>query len=219
MPATTMVRIFIVMLTMLMATAAVATTHTVTQSGLSFVPDDLSVSVGDTVQWNWSAGSHTVTNGTGLADPDVGQLFDSSLNSANPTVTYVFNEVGVVPYFCRPHLNFGMTGAVTVEAVSAVDDVPTGPRPALLQNVPNPFNPQTVIAFDLPSATIVKLTVHDLAGRRVRTLLDGAVLPAGAHDAVWNGRNDGDAPVAAGVYFYSLQTPSSQDTRRMTLIK
>jgi plastocyanin len=206
-------------LALFMTTTAFATTHTVNQSGLSFVPSNLAVSVGDTVRWNWTAGVHTVTNGTGLGDPEVGQLFDDPLTSANPTAVFVFTQVGVVPYFCRPHLTLGMTGTVTVEAVSGVEDTASRQTPTLLQNVPNPFNPQTVIAFDLPAAAVVQLVVNDLSGRHVRTLLDGVALPAGPHDSLWNGRDDRGAPVAAGVYFYRLKTPSFHETRRMTLVK
>jgi len=211
--------IVVLALAMLMNTAAMATTHTVTQSGFNFSPADIIISVGDTVQWQWTGGSHTVTSGTGLADPDIGMLFDTPLSSANPLVTHVFTEVGVVPYFCRPHVSFGMTGTVTVEAVSAVEDLPAGPAPVLLQNVPNPFNPQTLIAFHLPAAAVVELTVHDLAGRRVRTLLDRRSLSAGSHDAVWNGRDEGDRPVPAGAYFYTLKTSSTRATRSMILVK
>ena len=80
--------------------------------------------MGDTVQWNWTGQSHTVTNGVDLSDPTVGTLFDATLNSLNPTFSHTFTAPGTVPYFCRPHLAFGMTGTVVVQAASAVDELP-----------------------------------------------------------------------------------------------
>ena len=66
--------------------SAGAVTHTINQSGLSFSPAVLAIEAGDTVEWVWSGGSHTVTSGTDLSDPEVGILFDESLNSGNQTV-------------------------------------------------------------------------------------------------------------------------------------
>jgi plastocyanin len=98
------------------APAARADTHLVTQSGFEFLPRDLIVLVGDTVQWVHTGSSHTITNGTGAADPGAGSLFDAPLDSANPTFSYTFEQPAVVPYFCRPHEGFDMKGTVTVEA-------------------------------------------------------------------------------------------------------
>jgi plastocyanin len=99
----------------LLPTLALAQTiHTVNQVSLSFSPSDLTINVGDTVQWIRSSGSHTVTNGTGSADPEAGSLFDAPLNATNPTVTYTFTTAGDFDYFCRPHEGFGMTGIVHV---------------------------------------------------------------------------------------------------------
>jgi len=92
-----------------------AATHTVNQSGFSFSPADLTIQTGDTVQWVWSSSSHTVTNGTGPTDPNVGALFDAPLASGNTTVSFTFNSDGEFPYFCRPHFGLGMTGSVTVQ--------------------------------------------------------------------------------------------------------
>lgn len=104
----------LLMLTALLAAAAVApaATFTVTQTGTSFAPNDLSINVGDTVEWVWTGGFHTVTNGTGAADPGAGTLFDATLSSGS--FSYTFTSIGDVPYFCRPHESLGMTGIVRV---------------------------------------------------------------------------------------------------------
>ena len=59
------------------------------------------------------------------------------------------------------------------------------PGPTVDRIAPNPFNPQTVIGFELPAATVVHLVIHDVSGRHVRVLLDGVSLPAGFHDSLW----------------------------------
>jgi hypothetical protein len=89
----------------------------------------------------------------------------------------------------------------------------------LHQNAPNPFNPQTTIQFDLPrDAARVRLTVYDLGGRLVRTLVDGPQ-PAGQQSVIWNGRDDDGRTVSSGVYVYELLAPDRRMTRKMTLLK
>ncbi|MFO7608260.1 MAG: C25 family cysteine peptidase [Candidatus Krumholzibacteriia bacterium] len=108
------------------------------------------------------------------------------------------------------------TVAVSGGLASAPDVVAGGAR--LLGNHPNPFNPATTIAYSLESAGRVNLTVHDLAGRRVRTLV-AEDLPAGRHDAVWDGRDDGGKAVGSGVYLYRLSSAGGSAAGRMTLVK
>jgi len=88
----------------------------------------------------------------------------------------------------------------------------------LLPNTPNPFNPETVFRFALPEATQVKLAVYDLAGRQVRTLVDGLV-PAGWQTARWDGRADRGERVASGVYFCRLEAGSRELSRKVVVLK
>ena len=88
----------------------------------------------------------------------------------------------------------------------------------LKQNVPNPFNPSTRIPFELTHGGRVTLSIFDVAGRRVRDLVDRD-FPAGAHAADWDGRDDAGLPAASGVYFYRMQSGSLTETRRMVLVK
>ena len=74
----------------------------------------------------------------------------------------------------------------------------------LLPNYPNPFNPITKIRFDLPVDKQVKLEVFNILGRKVKTLYDAAAV-AGQHTVIWDGTNDENTPVAAGIYIYRLQ--------------
>jgi len=88
----------------------------------------------------------------------------------------------------------------------------------LEQNVPNPFNPTTAISFVLPKSGRVRLSVYDLRGALVATLLDG-VSPAGRRSVPWDGRGRDGRKAASGEYFYRLQTPGGVRTRKMILLK
>ncbi len=97
----------------------------------------------------------------------------------------------------------------------------------LRANVPNPFQARTTITFDLARSAPVSLVVYDVAGRRVRTLVDGAALDAGAHTADWNGLDDGGRRVPAGLYFARLSARgeagaaagTAAETRRMVVTR
>jgi hypothetical protein len=68
---------------------------------------------------------------------------------------------------------------------------------------PNPMNPASVLAYGIASAAQIRLTIIDLAGREVRTLVNG-IRPAGEYRVYWDGRDDPGRTVASGVYFYRL---------------
>ena len=75
---------------------------------------------------------------------------------------------------------------------------------------PNPFNPSTTLRFDLPVGGRVRLAVYDVAGRLLRTLLD-VELPAGSHEAVWDGRDSAGRGMASGSYFARLLAGEGSD--------
>jgi hypothetical protein len=83
---------------------------------------------------------------------------------------------------------------------------------------PNPFRGNTVISYSLPKAGNVSVTVYDVAGRPVKTLVNNHANP-GNFTATWDGRTANGAPVAAGVYFYTLVTDNSKITRKLTLLQ
>jgi hypothetical protein len=95
---------------------------------------------------------------------------------------------------------------------------PTPEAVYLAQNVPNPFNPTTVISYGLASGGAVSLRVYDVSGALVRVLVDGA-LPAGHHEAAWDSRDGTGEVVASGVYFYRLEAGDFVETRKMVLLK
>ena len=88
----------------------------------------------------------------------------------------------------------------------------------LAQNVPNPFNPSTTIDYQMPEAGEVRLTVYNLLGQEIRTLIDGQ-LDAGYHTIVWDGMDDAGRQVASGVYVYRMHSGNFSAIRRMMLLK
>jgi plastocyanin len=101
-------------------------TVVITNDGNTFDPDAVTISVGDTVRWEWDSGSHTVTSGTGSGDPNVGDLFDQGWNTANRTLTHRYMSAGSFPFFCRTHEFLSMTGTVTVQDLTPVEPITWG---------------------------------------------------------------------------------------------
>ena len=96
------------------------------------------------------------------------------------------------------------------------DNVPGAFR--LYNNYPNPFNPTTVITFDLPAPSEVTLEVFNVLGQRVKTLIDQRQR-AGHHRIEWNATDENGHAVASGVYFYRLTAEGFTASKKMTLVK
>lgn len=108
-----------------------------------------------------------------------------------------------------------------VESQNPVDVISAGNVPsktALHQNAPNPFNPSTVIRFDLAEECETTLRIYDLAGRLVRNLVTEK-LPAGRRSVIWDGSDNRGNRVASGVYFYQLQAGDVRATRKLVVVK
>ena len=100
-------------------------------------------------------------------------------------------------------------GTTSVEGDRA--DLPN--RPSLSQNYPNPFNPDTRIKYQIENVRFVNLTVYDVLGREVATLVNGVESP-GTHTVIWDA-----AGFASGVYYVRLRTGSFVESRRMLHVK
>jgi hypothetical protein len=109
------------------------------------------------------------------------------------------------------HMNVSALNDATAVYVSVEDRLPANFE--LAQNYPNPFNPTTTISYALAEAGQVQLTVFNLMGETVVTLVDGEQ-SAGHYDATFNAAN-----LASGVYFYRLDTASFTDLKKMVLVK
>ena len=89
---------------------------------------------------------------------------------------------------------------------------------ALEQNFPNPFNPLTTLRYDLPENSLVNITIYDMLGRQVKTLMD-QTQDAGYRSVIWDATNDYGKPVSAGIYLYQIQAGEYMQTKKMVLLK
>jgi len=89
---------------------------------------------------------------------------------------------------------------------------------SLHQNYPNPFNPITLLRYDLPNDDLVNITIYDMMGRIVKTLVNGSQT-AGFKTIQWNATNNKNEPVPAGLYLYTIQTEEFRQAKKMVLLK
>ncbi|MBU8933313.1 MAG: T9SS type A sorting domain-containing protein [candidate division Zixibacteria bacterium] len=122
------------------------------------------------------------------------------------TVTAIFST--------DPLLTDIATMSLTIDSAITLPD-----KFRLHANYPNPFNTGTLIEFDLPRPAFVSLSIYNVLGQKVRTLINRHYEAGIKHVVTWYGDNDGGQPVATGVYFYRLTTDGQTQTRKMLLIK
>jgi hypothetical protein len=105
----------------------------------------------------------------------------------------------------------GITSGLTVLSAEPLRDY-------LFQNFPNPFRSSTAIEYMLAKECVVKISVFDVHGRRVTTLLAESQGP-GRHGAVWNGLEEGGREASPGIYFYRLDADNQRTVRKMVLAR
>ena len=88
----------------------------------------------------------------------------------------------------------------------------------ILYNYPNPFNPVTHLRYNLPEDALVNITIYDMMGRQVSTLVSSQQT-AGFKSVLWNATNDKGTPVSAGLYLYTIQAREFRQTKKMVLLK
>jgi hypothetical protein len=154
-------------------------------------------------KWN---GSSWEALGTGLN----GDVYDIAVSGNDVYVGGDFSAAGGMPAagFARWHV--GITDVDEEDLI--VHEY------SLRQNFPNPFNPSTMINYQLPMNTHAKLSVYNLLGQEVRTLVNGHQ-PTGIHEVTWDGRDDAGRTVASGVYLYRLEAGGYVQSKKMVLIK
>ena len=108
--------------------------------------------------------------------------------------------------------------SVTLEFVGISDGAWVPETYAVHQNYPNPFNPVTTLRYDLPEDGLVNITVYDMMGRAVKTLVNEHQT-AGYRSTHWNATNDAGSPLSAGMYLYTIQAGDFRQTRKMVLLK
>ncbi len=154
--------------------------------------------------------------GTYIAYGNDGNHFNSSVNWQTNSV--VSATIADALYEASDHLpvfaDFDFTGIVGVEKSSQPIS-----EYQLHQNYPNPFNPQTSIEFTLPEKCRIKLSIYDIQGKLVKTLAQDT-FQAGHYSLDWNGLNEKNETVAAGIYYYSLAASNRvKISKKMILLK
>ena len=141
------------------------------------------------------------------------------------TNTYTDNYLELnTEYFYRVAAFLGFwtgysnTVSVTLEWVGIADRDKIPMFYKIHQNYPNPFNPITTLRYDLPEDGLVNITIYDMMGRVVKTLINDQQT-AGYRSLQWNAANDTGSPVSAGIYLYMIQTGEFRQTKKMVLLK
>ncbi|MBN1825687.1 MAG: immune inhibitor A [Candidatus Eisenbacteria bacterium] len=190
---------------------------------------DLSDYAGESIRIRFHYVTDQLTNLRGVQVDDIHpvRLFAEvdTLDDAIPTASYdvTGRTEGDWFYWVRARDAEAQTGfwsdpaKVTVlPSTGVAAGAPAATR--LGRNRPNPFNPSTVISWSLARPGNVSLSIHDVSGRLVRTLVRGA-RDAGDQETVWDGRDDRGGAVASGVYFYRLRAGAFTETRKLVLLK
>jgi hypothetical protein len=110
---------------------------------------------------------------------------------------------------------------IRTSAVAGMSDSPATPQVGaalLAQNHPNPFNPSTLIAYEVAREGKTELRIFNVQGELVRTLVDRQSTP-GTYEVEWDGRDDNGQSVPSGSYYYRLAVDGNEDAKRMILIK
>ena len=124
---------------------------------------------------------------------------------------------GTVLWYSYAVVRNGNELARSAEAEITLKSLPPV-RTQLLSNVPNPFNPQTEIRFQLAEASQLRITIYDVTGRLVRTLVNEQ-RSAGEGHVVWQGRDDSGRQVSSGAYYVRLENEGQIDHRKIMMLK
>ena len=187
--------------------------------------------------YNWSL---TVTDNQGATGQANGQITISAgasrltvsptSGSVNPgsaqTIVATFDAQGLSEGTYTGSIQVSSNGGnitlpvvVEVSLAAGIEDEITPVQDFTLeQNYPNPFNPSTRIRYQIPKGALVNLTIYDLLGREVRTLVSEQQ-PAGVYEVQWDGNNNQGKRAASGVYLYTIQAGDLIQSKKMTLLK
>ncbi|MCL2063966.1 MAG: T9SS type A sorting domain-containing protein [Candidatus Cloacimonetes bacterium] len=107
---------------------------------------------------------------------------------------------------------------MTKEFVSEKDESALPLRTELLSNFPNPFNPETIIRFNLAVDSMVSIDIYNIRGQKIKSLLNDFRI-SGEYQVIWEGTDNFGRSVGSGVYFYRMTTDDYRETKRMLMIK
>jgi plastocyanin len=199
--------VILLALFILVTTTLHATTYLVQFGGtfgLTYSPNSLNVFVGDTIKWQGDFSMHP------LSSTSVPSGAASFSQGAGSVCSYIVTTAGMYNYQCDFHFSAGMTGSFNALNLTNIKNNRTSNPKGIFrleQNFPNPFNPTTIISFDIPFQAIVSITVYNLIGQKVATLVNEN-MTAGSYSKLWNA-----SAIPSGVYIYRLQAGALAATR------
>ncbi len=185
-----------------------ATLHIISVGNGQFNPGSVNAVTGDTIRWVWLNGSHTTTcdgsNPTVL--PAGATPWDSPISSANPMFDYVLIAAGSYTYICTPH---GFTGMLNVSQGTGI--ISLTPHVNHLDIATTSLN--AAIAFYIPVDGKVNLSIYDLTGKKVQTIVD-AELIKGEYTKIWE-----TVSAHEGTYLCRLESKEFTSTRKFIVSK
>jgi hypothetical protein len=146
----------------------------------------------------------------------VSQLTISGMNEHRVVEVLILQETSLGEHWIKLTHDVVVDGAMTAVLESHDPLVPE--IFSLSQNYPNPFNPETTIRFDLSTSADAELSLFNMSGQRVATLLRGA-REAGSYTLRWDGTDDAGRALASGMYFYRLTAEDHVETRKLMLLR
>jgi hypothetical protein len=154
-----------------------------------------------------------------IDDPALEKFEISSFETQNPghKLSFVFNNWDTG----RPivaHVNPEMVDATIALKGNPTDNVTLPTQFSLDQNFPNPFNPSTTIMYSLKDPGHVTLSIYNVLGQNVRTLVD-EYQNAGSYTTIWDGSDDRGNGVASGMYFYRIKAGDFTEIKKMVMVK
>ncbi len=184
-----------------------ATLHTITVGNGQFSPNSVSAVTGDTIRWVWLNGSHTTTcdGSSPTVLPAGATPWDSPISSANPMFDYVLTAAGNYTYKCTPH---GFTGMLNVSQGTGI--ISLTPHFNHL-DIAMTTGLNASIAFYIPVDGKVNLSIYDLTGKKVQTILD-AELSKGEYTKIWE-----TVSAQEGTYLCRLESKEFTSTRKFIL--
>ena len=150
----------------------------------------------------------------GIYDPDGSAIIEMSFSSQGEDTSYGRYPDGSDTWqFMNP-----TPGVANTEELSLNNNFVIPDQYILHQNYPNPFNPVTTLRYDLPENSLVNITIYDMLGKKVKTLIN-QTQDAGYRSVIWNATNNYGKPVSAGIYLYQIQSGEYISTKKMVLLK
>ena len=183
--------------------------------GIVLKADSQIVSIDNEYYWFYGLDSNSCNTATFNVLADSSINFNTSINfKAYAEALNCENQ----SEYCIDSDTIAFSIPIIFETVYVYEPIQIPNEFALHQNYPNPFNPITSLRYDLPNDGLVNITIYDMMGRIVKTLVNSSQI-AGYKSIQWNATNDRNEPVSAGLYLYTIQAGEFRQTKKMVLLK